>query len=105
MCNKQGFVIYTYSGIAVDTGVNLEDKSITDAIVNVKSGDEILTVRYKNGMVKHFDSAKIAGVPRDLDFYDGLTEVKKDGRFQRAWGDPRFRFRKKSDWIYSGFYE
>lgn len=98
-----GFVIFNYAGKRIDTGVDLEDENIVEAVINVYSGDEVLTVRHRSGRTYDFDSSKLSGFFRDFSFYDGITKIKEEGRFLSVWDNAKFRNRNRSDWVYSGY--
>lgn len=66
-------VIYDYDNMAVE--IFLQDKPIRELFVEVKSGDEILTVDYEDGTSEHFDSCQSY---RLIGFDDGSYIVPKE---------------------------
>lgn len=66
-------VIYDYNNTAVE--IFLQDKPIRELFVEVKSGDEILTVEYEDGARERFDSCQSY---RLIGFDDGCYIVPTD---------------------------
>lgn len=64
--------IYDYANRPKDE--ELEDKKITAVHVEVKSGDEFVTVVYEDGQRAVFD----ASATRGIDYYDGEYKVRGD---------------------------
>ena len=93
------FDIFTYNGTKVTVELDLESDEITDAVINVYSGDEVLCIK-RNGKTEIFDSAELSGYIRDFTFYDGMTTIKRDGKMDDVWDNPAFRLRTKSDWYW-----
>lgn len=96
------FDIFTYSGTKVTVDVDIESDEITDAVINVYSGDEVLCIgRNGSSKVEIYDSAVLAGVFREFDFYDGMTTIKRNGVLDEVWDNPAFRMRERSDWYWN----
>ena len=93
------FDIFNYSGTKVTIPVDLELDEITDAAINVYSGDEVLCIQ-RNGKTEIYDSAELAGTFREFTFYDGMTTIKRNGVMDKVWDNPAFRLRKSSDWYW-----
>lgn len=97
------FDIFTYSGTKVTVDVDIESDEITDAAINVYSGDEVLCIGRKgSSKAETYDSAVLAGLYRELTFYDGMTTIKRNGVLDDVWGNPAFRMRERSDWYWNG---
>lgn len=93
------FDIFAYSGAKATVDVDLESDEITDAVINVYSGDEVLCIK-RNGEMEIYDSAKLVGTVREFMFYDGMTTIKRNGKMDKVWDNPAFRLRTKSDWYW-----
>ena len=93
------FDIFAYSGAKATVDVDLESDEITDAVINVYSGDEVLCIQ-RNGETEIYDSAKLVGTVREFMFYDGTTTIKRNGKMDKVWDNPAFRLRTKSDWYW-----
>jgi len=68
--------IMNYEHVKCDTGVDLN--KVDSLYIVVISGDEIVTVIKADGTQETFDSAKLSGDSRALDFFDGEYGVHKD---------------------------
>ncbi len=96
------FDIFTYGGTKVTVDVDIESDEITDAAINVYSGDEVLCIGRKgSSKVEIYDSAVLAGVFREFEFYDGMTTIKRNGVLDEVWDNPAFRMRERSDWYWN----
>ena len=96
------FDIFTYSGTKVTVDVDIESDEITDAAINVYSGDEVLCIGRKgSSQVEIYDSAVLAGVFREFDFYDEMTTIKRNGKLDEVWDNPAFRMRENSYWYWT----
>lgn len=96
------FDIFTYRGTKVTVDVDIESDEITDAVINVYSGDEVLCIGRKgSSQAEIYDSAVIAGVFREFEFYDGMTTIKRNGVLDKVWDNPAFRMRERSDWYWN----
>lgn len=96
------FDIFTYRGTKVTVDVDIESDEITDAVINVYSGDEVLCIGRKgSSQAEIYDSAVLAGVFREFEFYDGMTTIKRNGVLDKVWDNPAFRMRESSDWYWN----
>jgi len=96
------FDIFTYSGTKVTVDVDIESDEITDAAINVYSGDEVLCIGRKgSSQAEIYDSAVLAGSYREFTFYDGMTTIKRNGVLDKVWDNPAFRMRERSDWYWN----
>lgn len=95
------FDIFTYRGTKVTVDVDIESDEITDAVINVYTGDEVLCISRKgSSKVEIYDSAVLAGVFREFEFYDGMTTIKRNGVLDKVWDNPAFIMRESSDWYW-----
>lgn len=96
------FDIFTYSGTKVTVDVDIESDEITDAVINVYSGDEVLCIGRKgSSQAEIYDSAVLVGLYREFTFYDGMTTIKRNGVLDEVWDNPAFRMRERSDWYWN----
>ncbi len=68
--------IYAYNHVAYDTEVELRD--VESIHVLVLTGDEILTIRLKDGKSINIDVQDVNGIGRTRDYFDGQYDVCKD---------------------------
>jgi hypothetical protein len=86
---------YAAKKTLVDVG---ELDTIGSMRIEVVSGDEILTVTYKDFTTRKFDSSN----DRRMTFYDGAYEIYNATKEKNALFDPKFVYRKDSyEYLYS----
>jgi hypothetical protein len=77
--------------VVVDVG---DIETIKEMDITIMSGDEILTVYYKDGTEKEFDSCNY----RIWDFYDGLYTLYSEDEGVNLLDDEKFVNRFTSYW-------
>jgi hypothetical protein len=70
-------VLYDWANDAHEVDIDLDDKDIVIAMLQILSGDEVLEVAYKNGMTTTIDSSDC----RDTDFFDGAYVLVLNGEW------------------------
>lgn len=76
--------IYNYNDELFDTGIPTSDFSkISKLLVEVISGDEVLTVFYKDGGVKSFDAADLSNEKRESDDFDNKYYITTKSEFNK----------------------
>lgn len=88
--------LLTYDYNSVDIDVDLDDPSILAASMSVISGDEVLSVLYRDGSELEYDACRLAGMLRTSDHYDGLYMVVINGNW--VVDKDAFLSRKDSYW-------
>lgn len=85
--------IMDYSGARTKTPIDIDNlKDVLSLYIRVISGDEILTVIYRNGKIERYDSSD----SRCMDFYD--DEYCLYNEFEKINLIPEFQNRKSSYW-------
>lgn len=72
-------ILYDYRGGRYEADVDLDNPSIELAILNVISGDEVLTVFYEDGTIASFDADTNY---RIHDYHDASYVLVSNGRWQ-----------------------
>ena len=88
--------LLSYEGESVEIDVDLDDPSILAAIVSVISGDEVLSVLYRDGSESEYDACYLAGMWRAYDYRDGSYLVVINGKWRVD--KEAFLSRKDSYW-------
>ena len=88
--------LLSYDGESVEIDIDLDDPSILAASVNVISGDEVLSVLYRDGSESEYDACYLAGMWRASDHHDGSYPVVINGKW--CVDKDAFLSRKDSYW-------
>ena len=88
--------LLNYLDESVDVDIDLDDPSILAASVSVLSGDEVLSVLYRDGSESKYDACELSGMWRASDFHDGSYPVVINGRWYVD--KDAFLSRKSSYW-------
>ena len=75
----RGMKLLDFKDNAIEVPVNLDDPNIEHAYMFVLSGDEILTVEYKDGGIEGYDTGAST---RMTDYFDGAYTIVSCGKWK-----------------------